>query len=370
MYTDAMNDHKPPRPRRVTITQIAAALGVTPATVSNAFNRPDQLSPELREKVLKTAAHMGYAGPNAAARSLQRGRAGAFGVLYNDRLSYAFADPAFVQFLAGVSTATEEADLGLLLLPGSIRTARNPAVVRDAVVDGFVIYSMYEEDPLVRAAFDRRLPVVVADGPHRAAIPFVGIDDEAAAKVAAAHLVALGHRHFGVIALEEDTSRRRISTNLTRQPTAAYYVSRNRLRGYTTALEAAGIVPERVPMEVSAENVEDEGYAAAVRLLGSAPRPTALLAMSDRLAIGAMAAARDRLLTIPRDLSVVGFDDIPAAAHADPPLTTIWQPHAIKGAVVGKRLVALLRGDDDVQGMVLSTRLVVRGSTGPAPTTT
>src|SRR3990170_4679453 len=172
--------------RRATLKEVAAEVGVSPATVSNAYNRPDQLSPELRERVLETARRLGYSGPDAMARGLRRRRAGAVGVLYEDRLSYAFADPAAVLFLQGVSVATEEAGLGLLLLSG-------------AVVDGFVVYSMSDEDPLVSAALERRLPVVLVDQPRTGGLPFVGIDDEGAARTAAEHPVGLGHRHFGVV---------------------------------------------------------------------------------------------------------------------------------------------------------------------------
>jgi DNA-binding LacI/PurR family transcriptional regulator len=212
------------RPRRVTITDIAAEVGVTPATVSNAFNRPDQLSPALRQRVLAAAARMGYPGPDAAARSMRRGRLRAIGVLYTDRLSYAFADPAFVLFLQGLALAAEAAAMGMTLLPGAPRETRDPAAVRTVVVDGFVVYSMADDDPLVAAALERRLPLVVADSPRLRDVPYVGIDDEGAARAAAAHLLALGHRRFGVIAGELLLDRRSGPADATRQAAAAFGV--------------------------------------------------------------------------------------------------------------------------------------------------
>src|SRR5918997_1322951 len=185
--------------RRATLKEVAAEVGVSPATVSNAYNRPDQLSPELRERVLETARRLGYSGPDAMARGLRRRRAGAVGVLYEDRLSYAFADPAAVLFLQGVSVATGEGGLGLLLLSGAPGEERDPEAISGAVVDGFVVYSMSDEDPLVSAALERRLPVVLVDQPSIGKLPFVGIDDEGAARAAAEHLVDLGHRRFGVV---------------------------------------------------------------------------------------------------------------------------------------------------------------------------
>ena len=144
------------------------------STVSNAYNRPDQLSPALRERVFETARRLGYGGPDPAARSLRSRRAGAIGVLYADRLSYAFADPAAVMFMQGVSVATEEAGLGMLLVPGSPRQARDPEVVGGAVVDGFIVYCLAEEDPLSNAALERRLPTVLVDQPPQKGLPAVG----------------------------------------------------------------------------------------------------------------------------------------------------------------------------------------------------
>src|SRR5919112_2801827 len=125
--------------RRPTLKEVAAEVGVSPATVSNAYNRPDQLSEEVRERVMEAARRLGYAGPDPTARGLRRGRAGAIGVLYADRLSYAFADPAAVLFFEGVSRAAEEAGLGLLLVPGSISGRHDPEAVKGAAVDGFVV---------------------------------------------------------------------------------------------------------------------------------------------------------------------------------------------------------------------------------------
>ncbi|MGI8859844.1 MAG: LacI family DNA-binding transcriptional regulator [Rubrobacteraceae bacterium] len=121
---------------------MAAEVGVSPATVSNAYNRPDQLSGELRERVFEAARRVGYAGPDPTARGLRKKRTGAIGALYTDRLSYAFADPAAVMLFEGVSVATEEAGLGLLLIPGGSLGQRDPEALGSAAVDGFVIFCM------------------------------------------------------------------------------------------------------------------------------------------------------------------------------------------------------------------------------------
>jgi DNA-binding LacI/PurR family transcriptional regulator len=351
--------------RRATLKEVAAEVGVSPATVSNAYNRPDQLSPELRERVLETARRLGYSGPDAMARGLRRRRAGAVGVLYEDRLSYAFADPAAVLFLQGVSVATEEAGLGLLLLSGAPGEERDPEAISGAVVDGFVVYSMSDEDPLVEAALKRRLPVVLVDQPRTGGLPFVGIDDEGAARAAAEHLVGLGHRRFSVVSFALAPEPAGSLADVDRQEAATYSLTRSRLRGYATAIEAAGLSWEDVPVYEHFENVPEEGRKAAESLLTQEPRPTAILALSDQLALGALDAARRFGLSVPEDVSVVGFDDVPDAARATPPLTTVHQPHVEKGLLAGRLLITQLRDEELPSPELLPTRLVVRGSTAP-----
>jgi DNA-binding LacI/PurR family transcriptional regulator len=351
----------------VTIVDIAAALGVTPATVSNAFNRPDQLSPALRERVLETATRLGYLGPDAAARSMRRGRLRAIGVLYTDRLSYAFADPAFVLFLEGLALAAENAALGMTLIPGAPKAHRDPAAVGAAVVDGFVVYSMADDDPLVAAAAARRLPMVLVDSPRLPGVPYVGIDDEGAARAAAELLLALGHRRFGVVSGELRLDRRAGPADLERQASATYGVNRARLRGYAAALATAGVDWAGVAVEEAPEGLEGEAREAATRLLARVPRPTALLAMSDRLARGAIEGAREAGWAVPADLSVVGVDDDPGAARTVPALTTVRQPHVAKGRAAGELLVAQLEGRRPEDPRLLSTELVVRGTTAPPP---
>src|SRR5918992_147109 len=148
--------------RSPTLRDVADAVGVTKTTVSNAYNRPDQLSPTLRTRVLEAAAKLGYTGPDAAARSLRRGRSRAVGVIYADPLSHAFADPAFVRFLEGLASMVEQHGVSLTLMPGAPRGAATSSVTA-AIVDAFVVYSMADDDPLVNAARDRQLPLICVD---------------------------------------------------------------------------------------------------------------------------------------------------------------------------------------------------------------
>jgi DNA-binding LacI/PurR family transcriptional regulator len=349
--------------RRATLKQVAAEVGVSPATVSNAYNRPDQLSEELRERVFGAARRLGYAGPDAMARGLRRRRAGAVGVLYSDRLSYAFADPAAVEFLRGVSVATEEAGLGMLLVPGSSMADRNPRAVGEAVVDGFVIYCMAEGDPLATAALERRSPAVLVDRPGSGQTPSVGIDDVGAARAVAEHVIGLGHERLAVVSFELSPGATGGLADARRRDAATYLPARFRLEGYAQAVEAAGLSWEDVPVYECAENVPSQGAEAARVLLATSPRPTALLCLSDQLAMGVLEAAREGGVSVPKELSVVGFDDIPQAARSEPPLTTVNQPHAEKGFRAGSMLIAQLRGEAAPPSEVLPTELVVRGST-------
>src|ERR671916_1021509 len=187
--------------RRATMTRVAEELGVSPMTISNAYNHPERLSESLRRQIFETAERLGYAGPDPVARSLRRQKTNLAGVLYSNPLSYAFDDAAQVLFLKGVAAATEEAGMGLVLVPGSVGSSpkERASAAMGAAGDGFIVYSIADDDPLVEATLRRRLPVVIADQPLRGGVPFVGIDDKAAARAAAEHLVSLGHERFGVV---------------------------------------------------------------------------------------------------------------------------------------------------------------------------
>ena len=351
----------------MTLARIAKELDVSAMTVSNAYNHPDRLSGALRERIIETAGRLGYHGPDPVGRSLRRQKTDVVGVLYSSPLSYAFDDPAAVSFLSGLSSVTEEADLGLLLVPagGYVSRERDPRAATQAAVDGFVIYSMSDREPLLAAALDRRLPTVVVDQPFREGVPFVGVDDEAAAREAAEHLLRLGHERFAVVSFALSPDVRDGIANPLRQQQAAFYVSRLRLRGYRAALEDAGLSWSEVPVYECPGSSKEFGRRAAQTLLSPEHAPTAVLALSDQLALGVIAGAAVRGLSVPEDVSVVGFDDIPAAASADPPLTTVRQDHAEKGLLAGRMLVSQLRKENGPSAGPLATGLVVRGSTSP-----
>jgi DNA-binding LacI/PurR family transcriptional regulator len=350
--------------RRVTLQTIADALSVSRTTVSNAYSRPDQLNPRLRQRILEVARQLGYAGPHPAARSLRSGRADAVGVLLTEMLSYAFTDPAAVRFLEGMAQAGEQAGVGLLLVP-PLPASSEAAAVREAVVDGFVVYSMPDAHPAVLAVLERRQPTVVVDQPRIQGVPFVGIDDRLAARQAAEHLLALGHERFGVVCFRLSLDDYSGPVNAARLAGATFRLTRDRLAGYADALRAAGLNFRKVPIEERPLNSAAAGADAAAALLDRRHPPTAILSTSDQLAIGLLEETRRRGIAVPGELSVVGFDDIEPTATATPPLTTVRQSLLEKGRVAGRLILeqeAPPRGDT----LLLPTELVVRASTAPA----
>ena len=359
------------RQDRATLQSLAAELGVSAKTVSNAFTRPDQLSAGLRERVLATAERLGYAGPDPLAAGLRRGRVGALGFAYANPLPYAFEDPVIIELLAGITSVAEQAGTGLLLVPGSASPNRAVAALHAAVVDGLVANSLAADDPVLLAALSRGLPLVVVDQPepqkirdrHGQPTPWIGIDDSAGAASAAEHVLSLGHRHLGVVSFPMHRGAERGFVDLSAQERTAYAVTRQRLAAYRAAATRAGIDWSSVPVATGNDSTATEGAAAASALLDREPRTTALLCLSDRLAEGALQAAAERGLEVPTDLSVIGFDDADPAARLQ--LTTIGHPHRRKGEFAATALLDLLAGRRPPPRQVLPTSLVARSSTAP-----
>ncbi len=344
-------DREPFQPP-VTLKTLAARLGVSVGTVSNAYNRPEKVSPALRARVLELAAELGYPGPDPAAAALRRGRAGVVGIVFPEALDYAFRDPGVVAFLRGLATVFERAGLGVLLVPAAPGTDADPAPVRAALVDGFVLFSLPDDHALLAAALARRLPTVVQAGPRRADVAFVGVDDRAGARAAAEHVLALGHRRVGVVAFraaDDDAARG-----------GSYRVTRERRAGYEDAARAAGVA---LAVETRPRNERAAGAASAHVLLARPEPPTAVLAMSDELALGVTAAAAERGLRVPEDLSVVGFDDAGPAAAAG--LTTVAQDLEGQGTRAGELLLGAEAWGDAPPHVVLPATLAVRATTAP-----
>src|SRR5918999_683301 len=327
--------------RKPGVVAVARAAGVSASTVSNAFNRPERLSPALPERVLRTAAELGYGGPDPFARSLRSGRAGAIGIVFRKPLAEAFDDPATARLLRGVSDVTDPQQLAIVLVPGLPDEAPSVApAVRNAAVDGLIVYSIPGDDPLVAATRQRRVPTVIVDSPVLEDVPevgFVGIDDRAAAETAVGHLLELGHRRLAILSLGLSASAHPGPAGLDVQAQATASVPKARLEGSARAMAAARLDWSAVPVEQSPRNSVDSGRARAHALLDRAPDVTALFAFSDPLALGARLAARERGLSVPADLSIVGFDDTAPASEG---LTSVHQPLRDKGRIAAERLLS------------------------------
>jgi len=353
-----------------TLQTIAEELGVSRSTVSNAYSRPDQLSPELRARILETAERLGYPGPNPTARSLRRGRAGAVGVLFTANLSAAFTDPFAVAYLRGLAEVAEKHDTSLLLIPVSYAdTEAALHTVRNAAVDAFCVYCVPEWHKALDVIRARDLPVVAGDDPAllEPGTLWVGIDERAAGRRVGQHVAGLGHRRVAIVAdWVTEPGRTEVVTHLSPDQ-LRYYVSGERIRGFDDALSAAGIAWNDVILVNAAGNSRPAGAEAAAFALDRRERATAILATTDVLALGVLDALAVRGLRPGRDISVTGFDDIPEAATVG--LTTIRQPSVERGHAVGELLFDP-PDDPAARHRVLPTALVVRATTGPVPTDT
>ncbi|MFI7024923.1 LacI family DNA-binding transcriptional regulator [Micromonospora sp. NPDC049900] len=346
-----------------TLRAVAEAVGVSRSTVSNAYSRPDQLSTELRERILAAARQMGYPGPDPTARSLRRGFVGAIGVLFTSRLSYAFTDPFAVRFVTGVAEAAERHASSLLLVPLPPDPAGARRAVENAAADGFCVYCTGGEEGLLAAIRRRGLPFVTTSSRPRADDRWVGIDERAAAHSVAAHLVDLGHRR---VALLGHDVLPRAGDGLLRVADVTdvpHPTTRERFAGFADAFATAGVSWTDLTVLTARDNTREAGAVATRALAGLPEPPTAVLAASDVLALGALDALRTQAGGGP-PVSVTGFDDIAEAATAG--LTTVRQPAEEKGRTAAE---LLLDPPEDARAgqILLPTTLVVRTTSGPVP---
>lgn len=354
------------------VVAVARAAGVSPATVSNTYNRPAVVSAELRERVLRAAEVLGYGGGDPSARRLRGHRAGAIGLVMRERLAYAFDDPAVVEVLRGISESADRDQLGLVIVPAypESGTTDGPAV-RHAAVDGLVLYSLTGDDPLVAAARKRHLPTVVIDSPRAGdgaqlgPSGLVGIDEQAAGAAVVDHLVGLGHRRIGFLTSRLSAAAVPGVAGAAELAASPASVVTGRLAGARTALARVGMRPRVLPVVQCRTSSVAEGIHGGHVLLDRFPDLTAVVALTDLLALGVQSAAAERGRRLPDELSVAGFDDVAPPAAG---LTSIHQPHREKGQEAADLLRRWVdRGEPPTGEVVLATQLVVRASTAPAP---
>ncbi|TGQ53712.1 LacI family DNA-binding transcriptional regulator [Mesorhizobium sp. M1C.F.Ca.ET.193.01.1.1] len=348
--------------RPIRLADIAKAAGVSHGTASNVFSRPEIVRAEVRERVKAVAEAMGYAGPDPKGRLLRAGKVNAIGVCTTEPLSYFFEDPFACVMMAGISQACDATGAGIALVSAQNdeKLAWN---IQSALVDGFILFCIEGGPRLVELTRERRLPfVALAIGFDDDTISMIGIDNVAGSRLAARHLGNLGHRRFAVLSLPfVDDSTGLVTPE--RLGTALYTATRDRLAGYFEELSRFGIDTNRVPVYETG-NEETSTKAGLETIFAGAEPPTAILAMSDRMAMVAIDWLTERGLNVPDDVSVIGFDGVPDGARCDPPLTTIAQPIT----EIGRRAARMILDyDGTVRRETMGVELVVRASTGPAP---
>jgi LacI family repressor for deo operon, udp, cdd, tsx, nupC, and nupG len=328
------------------IKDIAALAQVSVATVSRALSKPEIVRGPTYERVRQAIEQLDY-HRNARARSLRRRRSETVVVAVPEIHNTFFS--GVVQGIENVAHAH-----GYKILLGETqrdqaRLDTYAAMVCSMEADGLILLEARLPSPR-RAHRKGPAPIVFAceyfDVP---CYPTVRVNNVAAAKQAVAHLLGLGHRVIATI------------TGPLNSP-----LGRDRLKGYELALEEAGIKPLKRYI-IEGDFLLDQGHRAADKLVRGAKRPTAIFCANDEMAMGAMKASHEAGLVIPRDISIIGFDDIRFAAYAYPPLTTIVQPVLEIGEAAMNLMIGRLENDAREGEMVLPARLVERGSTGPVP---
>jgi DNA-binding LacI/PurR family transcriptional regulator len=334
-----MRERKPrERSTGPTLRDVAAAAGVSVWTVSNAYSNAARVSEATRQRVFDAAATLGYLGPHPGARSLARGRTGVVAFVAPGDSEALLGDPAAALVARGLLTACHRAGHSMLL----------SGQAAGEMVDGRVFFRDV-------ATTDRRVPTLVVDGEAEPGIVAVRADVRGAARAVAAHLHDLGHRHLAVL---------------------AWPGAEERLAGVSEGWDPSSPAPEVLLLDAvgarraraaagTAGTTPAAGEALARAALARTPRPTAILALSDTLALSALHVAHWMRLDVPGDLSVAGLDDLPGSDAAG--LTTALIPYRSLGERAGDLVMAELEGEDPETFPGLPTALAIRRSTGPPP---
>ncbi|MEJ3658362.1 LacI family DNA-binding transcriptional regulator [Actinomycetes bacterium KLBMP 9759] len=338
---------------RITMAEVARRAGVSPMTVSYCYNQPERVAPDTLRRVREVAAELGYRGPDPTARSLRRRHNDAIGVVLGEHLVYAFEDPQARRFLAGVAEVCRERRTGLNLIP---TTGADDDVerVRSASVDGYIVWTTVDSDPVLDVLSGLGKPVAIHGGPAVRGAQVISIDNRASARELTEHTVR-GARRPAVLSFPFDRARRPRLEIGPDPERIAFPVTRERLLGIYDHFSEAGLDPARLPVAVAAHN--DRATAAAtVRELFDTCNPDAVIAMNDQLAFAVLDAARSRGLAVPDELAVAGWDDGPDASGAG--LTTVAQSLFDQG-----RACALVAVGDRGPAAAATWRTVVRSTT-------
>jgi len=334
---------------RPTLEEVAAHAGVSRATASRVVNGSTAVDPALATLVHRAVAALGYV-PNHAARTLVTARTDIVALVASEPDQRVFGDPFFSAIVRGVSQGLSAMDLRLMLL--MIQTPADVEHIRRYLlsghVDGALLVSSHGGDGLGSTLAEAGLPVVVGGRPTDAGlrVPYVDNDNVAGARLAAEHLRAVGRTRIGTVTGPADMS-----------------AAVDRLAGFTAGL--GGV--HRPDLVEAGDFTQNGGAEATARLLARAPDLDGLFVANDLMALGALATLRHEGRDVPRDVAVVGFDDIEPAAMTAPPLTTVRQHTVEQGRAMAALLVELLSrphlpAADDVPHVIMPVHLVIRES--------
>lgn len=343
-----MTKKNAPPKSKVSIHDVAREAGVALSTVSNALAGKEIVKESTRVKIQEIADRMGYR-VSVVARALRMQRTFTLGVLLAD-----VSNPSSPDFLRGVEDVAEREACSLLVCntDGALeKQITQMKVLLDRRVDGLVLLSQYSEQPLVRELLDSGTPFVLLQRRSPKHLDdYVGADNNAGISAAVEHLVKLGHTRIGLIRGPSESS-----------------AADERMQAFQQAVARLGAATDPALIVQGNYHVED-GYRAAQAFLAMRNRPTAILAANDMSAIGVMNAAHEAGIAIPEQLSVIGLDDIALASYAPIDLTTIALPRRDMGAAAAELLMERIKKNRKKAKQVLfPMRLVVRGSSGPAP---
>jgi DNA-binding LacI/PurR family transcriptional regulator len=344
--------------RRATMQDVADLANVSKSAVSLAFNDSKKLSETTLQNILRAAEELGYS-QDPAARMLRTRRTDSLGLLLPQQLDKVLENPYYSQFLQGIGQTCQREGFTLLLAPplrGSMLKT-----IPYAAVDGFIVSGLEYDRGEVTALRQRGIPFVLVDSELHDGVPSVEIDDSEGIAELVRHLLSLGHRRIAFVAFETGTPG---GYGAWRGPVL------RRMQGAIAGLASAGMTPESEGISVVEVPCTRAGGATAFRELWALEdRPTAMVAFSDIIALGIIDAAREASVDVPGELSVSGFDDLIEASWISPALTTIRQPIATKGRLAAEYLVEAISGEPESRDhqQRLSTTLLLRGSTGPAP---
>ena len=339
--------------KATSLKDVASAIGVSTATISNAFNRPDQLSDKLRERILNECKNLGYAGPSLAARSLRSGKSDVIGVVLADSLGYSFSDPMAISLLEGVSSVLEKHNKQLLLL--SSLSDNSSQVGAESLPDGFIFYGTPSQNALARI-LNLSKPCVSIDFSHEA-MPSVNINNRKASKEIAEYAITDKSDRVAIIGMriidDESVRALREEDNLDNSQEIAH----QRLLGYLEGAKEKGV---SIPFESRIHlprNTIDYAQEAAKMLLSKEDRPNVILCMSDVIAMTVCRVANQMGIFVPEELKVTGFDDIAEATRNSPPLTTCSQQGVEKGIIATTMLI-----ENDTSSKIVETKLRKRQS--------